>query len=523
VLVRRHYNRPFVPRKPLSATAEPPVEAVPPQPPARPEPEPAGDIRRVRPYILSPRPLRAIARRIASVVALVAIDLAGLTLGLYVAFALRWVYYEHSLPAWDVPWDGVSNWLPFLALITVLVFTQNGLYAAREFRSGAGRILSSLGLVTLVSLAFGVGIGHDFNTFTMAPTALIVTALAITLLRATYDIVTKDVFRFTGVRRRVALVGEGHNVSELHRALGFGRSGIDYEFVGVISSRSDGLPLPVLGGLSQLAEVLERDRVDELIVADSDYEEDELLGIAEEAHRRGLKVRIAPTTTEILVQRAEYIPGQGVPLFELRPPAFEGADWAIKRAFDIAVSGGVLVLGLPLWLLIAAAIKLGSPGPVLYRDRRVGLNEREFGMLKFRTMYADASERQAQLEDENEASGPLFKIRDDPRVTPVGRLLRRFSLDEIPQVLNVLHGEMSLVGPRPLPVRDFRQLEDWHRKRYLVLPGMTGLWQISGRSNLSFDDLVRLDFYYLENWSIWLDISILARTIPAVLMRRGAY
>ncbi len=144
-------------------------------------------------------------------------------------------------------------------------------------------------------------------------------------------------------------------------------------------------------------------------------------------------------------------------------------------------------------------------------------------MLKFRTMYADAEARQEELEDANEAEGALFKIRDDPRVTRVGRLLRRFSIDEVPQVLNVLRGEMSLVGPRPLPLRDYELLEAWHRKRYLVLPGMTGLWQIAGRSSLGFDDLVRLDFYYLEHWSIWLDISILLKTIPAVLARRGAY
>ena len=510
-------------RKPLSATVDAPPETTTRQPAEEAGAAAPRDIRQVRPYIFSPHPLRAITRRVASVLALVSLDLIGLTLGLYVAFALRFVYYEHSLPPLDEPWKGVSDWLPFLALISVLVFTQNGLYAAREFRTGAGRILSSLGLVALISLAFGVGIGHDFNTFTMAPTALVATALAITLLRATYDIVTKDVFRFTGVRRRVVLVGEGTNVHELHGALGFGRSGIEYEFVGVIASGPDSHALPVLGHLSELPAVLDRERVDELIVADSDYEEDQLLGIAEEAHRRGLKVRIAPTTTELLVQRAEYIPGQGVPLFELRPPVFAGADWAVKRGFDIVVSTAVLVLGSPLWAVIALAIKLGSPGPVLYRDRRVGLNEQEFGMLKFRTMYADAAERQPLLEAENEASGPLFKIRDDPRVTPVGRLLRRFSLDEIPQVLNVLRGEMSLVGPRPLPVRDFRRLEDWHRKRYLVLPGMTGLWQVSGRSELSFDDLVRLDFDYLENWSVWLDVSILARTLPAVLARRGAY
>jgi len=138
-------------------------------------------------------------------------------------------------------------------------------------------------------------------------------------------------------------------------------------------------------------------------------------------------------------------------------------------------------------------------------------------------MRADAEAQQAGLEQANEAEGALFKIRDDPRVTRVGRVLRRFSIDEVPQVLNVLRGEMSLVGPRPLPVRDYELLESWHRKRYLVLPGMTGLWQVAGRSSLSFDDLVRLDFYYLEHWSIWLDISILLKTLPAVLAARGAY
>jgi lipopolysaccharide/colanic/teichoic acid biosynthesis glycosyltransferase len=207
----------------------------------------------------------------------------------------------------------------------------------------------------------------------------------------------------------------------------------------------------------------------------------------------------------------------------LRPPAFVGTDWVLKRGFDLLVSALVVVIGLPLWIAIAIAIKVESRGPVLYRDRRVGLNEREFQMIKFRTMRANAPQLQQRLEAENEAEGALFKLRDDPRVTRVGAFLRRFSLDEVPQVLNVLRGQMSLVGPRPLPIRDYKLLEPWHRKRYLVLPGMTGLWQIAGRSDLSFDDLVRLDFYYLENWSIWLDISILLRTVPAVMAGRGAY
>jgi len=248
-----------------------------------------------------------------------------------------------------------------------------------------------------------------------------------------------------------------------------------------------------------------------------------VLEMVEVAHRRGVRVRLAPRTTELLVQQGEYVPGQGVPLFELRPPVLTGADWAVKRTFDLVVAATVAVAGLPLWLLLAVAIKLDSRGPVLYVDRRMGVGEQEFGMLKFRTMIAGAAERQEELEDVNEASGALFKIRDDPRVTRVGRMLRRLSVDELPQVLNVLRGEMSLVGPRPLPLRDYELLDAWHRKRYLVLPGVTGLWQISGRSSLTFDDLVRLDFTYLENWSIWLDISIILRTLPAVLTRKGAY
>ncbi|MDQ3876478.1 MAG: sugar transferase, partial [Actinomycetota bacterium] len=304
---------------------------------------------------------------------------------------------------------------------------------------------------------------------------------------------------------------------------GVSRGGIAYHFLGAVTDAPRVNGLPVLGSRKDLPAVLATTEVDEMIVADSEFDEEELLEIVDRAHQRGVKVAIAPKTTELLAERAEYVPSHGVPLFELRPPVFAGTEWLVKRTFDIVVSSAVVVIGLPLWLAIAAAIKLTSPGPVFYRDRRVGLNHREFTMLKFRTMELGADERQVELEARNEADGPLFKIRDDPRVTTVGALLRRLSLDEMPQVLNVLRGEMTLVGPRPLRLRDYSRLEEWHRKRNLVLPGMTGLWQISGRSALSFDDLVRLDFYYLENWSLWMDISILLRTAPAVLARRGAY
>jgi exopolysaccharide biosynthesis polyprenyl glycosylphosphotransferase len=234
-------------------------------------------------------------------------------------------------------------------------------------------------------------------------------------------------------------------------------------------------------------------------------------------------VQVAPSTMEILIDRAEFVPGQSVPLFRLRPPVFEGIDFALKRTFDLIVASIVLVLAAPVLLAIALAVKLSSRGPVIYRSVRPGIGGQPFSCLKFRTMREHADQIQADLEPLNEKTGALFKIRDDPRLTPIGRLLRRFSLDELPQLVNVIRGEMSLVGPRPLPLRDFERLEDWHKKRYLVLPGITGLWQVSGRSELDFDDLVRLDFLYLEQWSIFLDMSILLKTIPAVLSRRGAF
>ena len=480
------------------------------------------DIRSGKPFFLTRSQLATAGRRLASIAALVALDLGGLVLGVYAALVLREVYYG-SHPFWGFLWRVETDWLPFLTLVTVLVFAQAELYAERERRPGFGRILSSLVLVALITLAFGLGTGHRFATYGLTPTAVVFCAVAIAALRTSYDAITQDLLRALGARRYALLAGAGEDLGRLHKALGSGRNGIDYEFVGALAPSPDGVALPVLGDLSDLPAVLERRRVDELIVADSELSERELLEIVSEAHRRGVQVRVAPRATELLTQRAQFVPGQGVPLFELRPPAFIGIDWFLKRAFDLVVSVLVLLVGLPLWLAIAAAVKVTSRGPVLYRDPRIGLGEREFGMLKFRTMYADAAGLQAELEASNEADGPLFKMREDPRVTPVGALLRRFSLDEVPQVWNVLRGEMSLVGPRPLPLRDYAQLEGWHRKRYLVLPGVTGLWQISGRSNLGFDDLVRLDFYYLENWSIWLDVSILLKTVPAVLGARGAY
>jgi exopolysaccharide biosynthesis polyprenyl glycosylphosphotransferase len=500
--------------------AAPPAET---SRPAPAQPAPERDVRASRLYLLSRGPILSALRRVASIAALVVLDVVGLALGIYIALVLRQLITGDGDVLWGLLWrEGPAEWLKFAAPITILVFAQSSLYRQRELRPGAGRILACLIVVALIVLAFGLGTGYDFTTSGLIPTSVVASAITISLLRAAYESASLELMRAVGIRRRVVLVGAGESLTRLRSSLSSARGGLSYEFVGIVAP--DAVPgFRLLGSRRELASVLDRVRPDEVILTEADFDEGEVLEVVEQAHREGIKVRLAPDTTELLVQRGEYVPGQGAPLFELRPPVLTGWDWAVKRVFDLVVSALVIVVGLPLWVLVAAAIKLDSRGPVFFVDRRIGVGEREFGMLKFRTMVAGANALQPDLEPANEAEGALFKIRDDPRVTRVGRVLRRFSLDEIPQVVNVVKREMSLVGPRPLPLRDYQLLEDWHRARYRVLPGMTGLWQISGRSGLTFDDLVRLDFTYLENWSIWLDVSIIAKTIPAVLTRRGAY
>lgn len=473
--------------------------------------DPVEDVRSFRPTIFSPGPLRTLVRRLASVISLAAIDIAGLAIGLFAALALRALVVDPKPILWGLLWDHETSWLPFLILLLLLVFWQAGLYKPRETREGAARVVPSVVLVAALSLAFAIGTGQHFTTFGLYVAGAAFVAALIGTFRGSYELVTGIILRAAGVRRRAMLVGEASQRTRLRETLGASRGGIYYDFVGECEPNAE------------VEAALGRNEMDEIVVADAGLDDRRLLQIVEAAHRRGVKVRVAPRTTELLIERGEYVPGQGLPLFELRPPIFAGAQWATKRTFDLVVGSMIVLVGLPLWLIAALAIKASSSGPVFYADRRIGLGERPFEMLKFRTMVAGAAEEQPRLEQENEASGALFKIRDDPRVTRVGKLLRRLSIDEIPNVVNVLRGEMSLVGPRPLPIRDYDRLEEWHRRRYHVLPGMTGLWQVAGRSDLTFDDLVRLDFYYIENWSIWLDISILLKTPAAVFARKGAY
>ncbi len=479
------------------------------------------DMRRKRPPAMSFLLRMETVRRVSRVVSLLALDLLGLALAIFTALASKGAVLGHFEAA--KAFHETQRILPFAYLVTALLFARSGLYAERTQRPGATGIVASLFQVSFVALIFAVVSGEHFSSFYLFWGSLAFALVYVSVLRAVYDRATSALMSTAGRRRRAVLVGTGEHIAAVAAALRDApHARIDVVgFVALKALPANGLRS--LGSLGDIEGVLEDERIDEVIIADPDFPQVEAVELVDRCHVRGVRVRIAPSTMEILIHRAEFVPGESVPLFELKPPVFEGIDYLLKRTFDVVGASVLLLLLSPLLAAIWLAVRSTSRGPAVYRSKRQGIGEMPFACLKFRTMHTDAEQMQADLEALNEASGPLFKIRNDPRTTAVGRLLRRFSLDELPQLVNVLRGEMSLVGPRPLPERDFEMLEEWHRKRYLVLPGITGLWQVSGRSELDFDDLVHLDFLYLEHWSLALDLTILFKTIPAVISRRGAY
>ncbi len=460
-------------------------------------------------------------RKVARVLSLLALDYIGVVGALFTALTLKLAVREGF--SFTVAWDETRQWIAFAYLVTVLMFARADLYADRPRRPGLGGIAAALFQTTIVALVFALANGEHFSSYYIFYGSLFVAIVYISTLRYLHLRITGWMLERAGYRRRALLVGSGKHIEAVAHALS-GRARTPVDVVGYISLMprlQNGLRS--LGELEQLPQVLGQERVQEVIIADPDFPQERAVELVDLCHQRGITVHVAPSTMEILIQRAEFVPGESVPLFTLRPPVFDGIDYALKRGFDLVVSTITLILLSPILLVIAIAIKVSSRGPLIYRSVRPGIAGKPFECFKFRTMREHADQIQADLEPLNELSGALFKIRDDPRLTPVGGFLRRFSLDELPQLVNVVRGEMSLVGPRPLPMRDFERLEEWHKKRYLVLPGITGLWQVSGRAELDFDDLVRLDFLYLERWSVFLDLSILVKTIPAVFSRRGAF
>jgi exopolysaccharide biosynthesis polyprenyl glycosylphosphotransferase len=285
----------------------------------------------------------------------------------------------------------------------------------------------------------------------------------------------------------------------------------------------EGPDVPVIGSLTELEEIVERERINRVILAFSQARHQQFLSVARICAEHSVRVNVVPRLFEVLSSRAGVDDLEGIPLLDIAQVELSPINMFVKRAFDLLVGGLITFICLPFFGIIALMIKVDSQGPVFYRQERMGRNGRVFRIYKFRSMYVGADKLREELAELNEYSGPMFKIKADPRVTRVGKWLRKTSMDELPQVFNVLRGDMSLVGPRPLWVEEAKQCKGWAKKRLHITPGMTGLWQVMGRNDIPFDEMVKLDYFYVTGWSLSWDIRLLVETVPAVLGRRGAY
>lgn len=333
---------------------------------------------------------------------------------------------------------------------------------------------------------------------------------------------------------RVLIVGDGEAARRVMQAL-FSEPHLGYRLVGFasdtagrdrlnVATEQGTILCPRLGTTDQVGELVRRHRVDEVIIAPEGGGVTTTAAVVDRCREQVVKFRLVPDLVQFSQDRTSLGEIAGIPLIGIRDGSIRGWNAVMKRSIDVLVSGLVLITAAVPMLAIAILIKRDSPGPVLYRQVRIGKDGKPFTMMKFRCMVKDADkQREALIQASGTNDVRLFKMPDDPRLTKIGRKLRRLSLDELPQFVQVLRGEMSLIGPRPPLPEEVRQYEDWHLQRLLIKPGLTGLWQINGRSHLSFDEMVRLDLYYAENWSPWLDTKVLLRTIPAVLAGRGAW
>ena len=443
-------------------------------------------------------------RRPVSVAVLALADGIALVLGLWGA-------------AWLAGDDLLVDLAPLLMAAWIPLFAAFRLYDRAPVRRNPGALVGSAfcwaGLVAIVAAVYpGVGLGLE----EILPAALIALPCA-AAIRFLYERAIGRIYRRGFGQTPVLVVGDEEDRSRVRRIMDDAPGA--YALAGEVD-----LAEGPEASLAALREALNRtDARGVVLVGAERLPDDDLFEILHSVRLRGVPLRVVPGALALMRGRTILSEGMGLPLLEVHYPGLDNTQRALKRTLDVVVSLAGLALLSPLFLAVAFAVRLDSPGPVFFRQKRVGADEKVFLCYMFRSMHEEAERRQRELESANEAEGPVFKMRDDPRVTRMGRSLRRWSIDELPQLVNVLKGEMSLVGPRPLPVRDFLRMEEAHKRRLGAVPGMTGYWQISGRSDLSFEEMVRLDLYYIENWSLSFDLKIILKTLGAVVRREGAY
>jgi exopolysaccharide biosynthesis polyprenyl glycosylphosphotransferase len=451
-------------------------------------------------------PRRVRRRDMIGRLALVAADMAAVAVSMCILTLLP--FGDARFTLW------VAVFLPFFVLLAKMA----GLYDRDQFVLHK-TTLDEAPVLVAVTAIFALAIeGMQAIHYIGVPTLPLWAVLTCAL------VVARAAARFVTVRttatERVLVIGDTATTALVRRKLA-GDHSLNASVVGRVGAPASHGELAgqVLGTVDELPAVVERHRIERVVVAPTHQGGEDVVDVIRLATACGVRVAVFPRMLEVIGTSVEFDDLGGQVLLGVRGFGLSPSSQLLKRSFDIAAAGGMVILLAPVLLVIAVAIKVDSRGPILFRQRRVGRHRREFHMLKFRTMVRGADERKHEVLELNQAA-PMFKIANDPRTTRVGRFLRRRSLDELPQFFNVLLGDMSLVGPRPLIPEEDRLFSGWQRRRYQVAPGITGPWQILGSSRVPLSDMVTIDYLYCANWSLWLDAKILARTIPYVFSRR---
>jgi len=449
-------------------------------------------------------------------------------LSYYMRYELQWI--RAVAEAYYVP---LGAYIPVALMVTVILliaFTAEGLYDRRRGSTWLDEIYVIF-TSTLIGMAIMIFIFFLYRAHFYSRLIFFYAVFLIGSFLSLSRLIERQIrarLRRRGVGvDRVLIVGAGVVGRAIMRSI-LARPELGYRPVGFIDDdpkkqENDIGPFKALGSTADLPAILEREDVNQVIVSIPRMSHRKVLGIIADSERRGVQARFVPDLLQMSLSQVDTDVLNGIPLIGMKEPTLKGWKIAVKRFIDIAVSSVALLVLAPLLFLIGALIKLDSPGPVFFRQTRVGRGGKPFTCYKFRSMAHEAEDEKPELATLNEAAGPIFKIKEDPRRTRLGKMLRRFSLDELPQLFNVFRGDMSLVGPRPPLPSEVEEYQDWHHDRLFIPAGMTGLWQVMGRSDLSFDEMVMLDLFYAENWSLWLDFKIMLRTIPTVLVGRGAY
>ena len=458
-------------------------------------------------------------------------DIIVINLAFFLAYWLRFHSGIIALNKGIPPLTLYSQAFGIITLISLIVFKISDLYELKDnFR--LEEFPQVLQAVTLTAIAV-MAVTFLYRQFTFSRIVI--------FLGWFLNIVLISGWRFGFYRlrgylrtkihdfRRVLIVGTGQLALELYQASQTGNNQ-NFQILGLINTAKDERKdwpefkgVSVYNGIDSTVNAIEELKINEIVMTTLPEDRSQMLGIIIECERRNVAFKIIPDILEIITTRGQIDQYLGLPVLSLKPIQLSGFNIIIKRVFDIIISSLVLIAIAVLLLIIALLIKLDSPGPVFYKHQRMGFKGRKFDFLKFRSMVRDADDRLKEVLHMNDRSGPVFKMYNDPRITKIGKFLRHYSLDELPQFINVLKGDMSIVGPRPQVLWEAALYDEWAKRRLMVLPGITGLWQVSGRSNLSYEEMIKLDIYYIENWSLWLDIEIMLQTIPTILFAKGAY